>query len=165
MPPQWGQIISEGTSMLLCIPAFSQNVLSYTNLCFHKNDSWIWKNFTPLWPPTRKLLLPNVLYWVIWSRSSPTKSETWRKLDFRLEMVHLNRICLNCTLTQMCSGRLISAFLRNFLDFIIITVDLHKGPFKYYVSKKVGGWGMLNAYVFLHGGWVGLARCLRNQKN
>ena len=39
-----------------------------------------------------------------------------------------------------------------------------QGPFKYYVSKKVGGWGMPNAYVFLHGGWVGLARCLRNQK-
>ena len=28
----------------------------------------------------------------------------------------------------------------------------------------MGGWGMSNAYVFLHGGWVGLARCLRNQK-
>ena len=42
--------------------------------------------------------------------------------------------------------------------------NLHKGPFKYYVCKKVGGWGMPNAYVFLHGGWVGLARCLRNQK-
>ena len=42
---------------------------------------------------------------------------------------------------------------------------LSKGPFKYYVSKKVGGWGMPNAYVFLHSGWVGLARCLRNQKN
>ena len=42
---------------------------------------------------------------------------------------------------------------------------LRKGPFKYYVSKKVSGWGMPNAYIFLHGGWVGLARCLRNQKN
>ena len=30
---------------------------------------------------------------------------------------------------------------------------LHKGPFKYYVSKIVGGW---------LGGWVGVARCLRN---
>ena len=28
----------------------------------------------------------------------------------------------------------------------------------------MGGWGMPNAYVFLRGGWVGLARCLRNQK-
>ena len=28
----------------------------------------------------------------------------------------------------------------------------------------MGGWGMPNAYVFLHGGWVCLARCLRNQK-
>ena len=43
-------------------------------------------------------------------------------------------------------------------------INLAKGPFKYYVSKKVCGWGMPNAYVFLHGGWVGLARCLRNQK-
>ena len=33
--------------------------------------------------------------------------------------------------------------------------DLGNGPFKYYVSKKVGGWGMPNAYVCLHGGWVG----------
>ena len=40
-----------------------------------------------------------------------------------------------------------------------------KGPFKYYVSKIVGGWVRSNAYVCLHGGWVGLAKCLRNQKN
>ena len=42
--------------------------------------------------------------------------------------------------------------------------EIVQGPFKYYVSKIVGGWGMPNAYVFLHGGWVGLARCLRNKK-
>jgi hypothetical protein len=29
-----------------------------------------------------------------------------------------------------------------------------KGPFKYYLSKIVGGWVRLNAYVFLHGWWV-----------
>ena len=40
----------------------------------------------------------------------------------------------------------------------------HKGPFKYYVIKKVGGWVRPNAYVCLQGGWVGVARCLRNQK-
>ena len=53
--------------------------------------------------------------------------------------------------------------------FSLITLERShqqpKGPFKYYVSKKVGGWGMPNAYVFLHGGWVGLARCLRNKRN
>ena len=43
--------------------------------------------------------------------------------------------------------------------------DFHKGPFIYYVIKKVGGWVWPNAYVFLQGGWVGLAKCLRNQKN
>ena len=42
---------------------------------------------------------------------------------------------------------------------------LHKGPFKYYVSKIVGGWGWPNAYVCLRGGWVGVERYLRNQKN
>ena len=31
-------------------------------------------------------------------------------------------------------------------------------------AYKVGGWGMPNDYVFLHGGWVGLARWLRNKK-
>ena len=36
---------------------------------------------------------------------------------------------------------------------------------RYYVSKKVGGWGWPNAYVCLQGGWVGLAKCLRNHKN
>ena len=46
-----------------------------------------------------------------------------------------------------------------------MTVSIHdKGPFKYYVSKKVGGWGIQNAYVCLHGGWVGLAKFLRNKK-
>ena len=39
------------------------------------------------------------------------------------------------------------------------------GPFKYYVNKIVGGWGWPNAYVCLHGGWVGVERYLRNQKN
>ena len=43
-------------------------------------------------------------------------------------------------------------------------VSVHKGPFKYYVIKKVGGWVRPNAYVGLHDGWVGVARCLRNQK-
>ena len=28
--------------------------------------------------------------------------------------------------------------------------------------KKVGGWGWQNAYVCLQGGWVGVAKCLRN---
>ena len=42
---------------------------------------------------------------------------------------------------------------------------LCKGPFKYYVSKIVGGWGWPNDYVCLHSGWVGVAKCLRNQKN
>ena len=42
---------------------------------------------------------------------------------------------------------------------------LPKGPFKYYVIKKVGGWGRQNAYVCLQGGWVGVAKCLRNHKN
>ena len=41
----------------------------------------------------------------------------------------------------------------------------NKGPFKYYVIKKVGGWGWQNAYVCLQGGWVGVAKCLRNHKN
>ena len=40
--------------------------------------------------------------------------------------------------------------------------DSRKGPFKYYVIKKVGGWVRPNAYVFLQGGWVGVAKCLRN---
>ena len=40
-----------------------------------------------------------------------------------------------------------------------------KGPFKYYVIKKVGGWVRPNAYVCLQGGWVGVAKCLRNHKN
>ena len=49
-------------------------------------------------------------------------------------------------------------------DLPVRNSNAHLGPFKYYVSKKVGGWGMPNAYIFLHGGWVGLARCLHNQK-
>ena len=40
-----------------------------------------------------------------------------------------------------------------------------KGPFKYYVIKKVGGWVRPNAYVCLQGEWVGLAKRLRNSKN
>ena len=40
-----------------------------------------------------------------------------------------------------------------------------KGPFKYYVIKKVGGWVWPNAYVCLQGGWVGVSKCLRNHKN
>ena len=32
---------------------------------------------------------------------------------------------------------------------------LFKGPFKYYLIKKVGGWVRPNAYVCLQGGWVG----------
>ena len=42
---------------------------------------------------------------------------------------------------------------------------LPKGPFIYYVIKKVGGWGYPNAYVCLQGGWVGVAKCLHNHKN
>ena len=41
---------------------------------------------------------------------------------------------------------------------------LRKGPIKYYIIKIVGGWVWPNACVCLHGEWVGLARCLRNQK-
>ena len=41
----------------------------------------------------------------------------------------------------------------------------NKGPFKYYVGKKVGGWGMTNTYVCLHGGWVGMGKCIRNKKS
>ena len=40
---------------------------------------------------------------------------------------------------------------------------INKGPFKYYVSKIVGGWVWPIAYVCLHGGWVGEARFLHNQ--
>ena len=40
-----------------------------------------------------------------------------------------------------------------------------KGPFIYYVIKKVGGWVRPNAYVCLQGGWVGVAKCLRKYKN
>ena len=46
-----------------------------------------------------------------------------------------------------------------------LPVPFYKGPFKYYVSKIVGGWGWPNDYVCLHSGWVGVAKCLRNQKN
>ena len=42
---------------------------------------------------------------------------------------------------------------------------LSKGPFKYYVIKKVGGWVRPNAYVCLQGEWVGVAKRLRNSKN
>ena len=44
--------------------------------------------------------------------------------------------------------------LKIFLKMERIISKVHKGPFKYYVSKKVGGWGMTNTYVCLHGGWV-----------
>ena len=40
-----------------------------------------------------------------------------------------------------------------------------KGPFKYYVIKKVGGWARPNTYVCLHGGWVGMGKCIRNKKS
>ena len=33
-------------------------------------------------------------------------------------------------------------------------LNVHKGPFKYYVIKIVGGWVWPNTYVCLHGGWV-----------
>ena len=40
-----------------------------------------------------------------------------------------------------------------------------KGPFKYYVIKKVGGWVRPNAYVCLQGGWVWQdAYVIKNQK-
>ena len=65
-------------------------------------------------------------------------------------------------------------FFKNFsqrlsLKNILITIFLfyrilHKGPFKYYVIKKVGGWVRSNAYVCLQGGWVGLAKCLHNHE-
>ena len=45
---------------------------------------------------------------------------------------------------------------------IWFSILLPKGPFKYYVIKKVGGWVQQNDYVFLQGGWVGMANCLRN---
>ena len=32
------------------------------------------------------------------------------------------------------------------------------------LRNQKGGWVRQNAYVCLHGGWVGVARCLRNQK-
>ena len=53
------------------------------------------------------------------------------------------------------------------LVFYIPQINLAttKGPFKYYVIKKVGGWVRPNAYVCLQGGWVGVAKCLRNHKN
>ena len=38
-------------------------------------------------------------------------------------------------------------------------INMHKGPFKYYVSKEVGGWGWPNADVSCQGGWVGAAKC------
>ena len=38
-----------------------------------------------------------------------------------------------------------------------------KGPFKYYVIKKVGGWVWPNAYVSLQVGWVGVGKYLRNE--
>ena len=58
------------------------------------------------------------------------------------------------------------SILRSFhAELVSKTLKRDKGPFKYYVSKKVGGWGWPNAYVCLQGGWVGLAKCLRNHKN
>ena len=52
-------------------------------------------------------------------------------------------------------------------DGIIIMAkeQFYKGPFKYYVIQKVGGWVRPNTYDCLQGGWVGVAKCLRNQKN
>ena len=56
-------------------------------------------------------------------------------------------------------------FFLSFFRVIYKISDFDMGPFKYYVSKIVGGWVWPNDYVCLHGGWVGLARCLRNKKN
>ena len=33
------------------------------------------------------------------------------------------------------------------------------------LRNQNSGWVRPNAYVCLHGGWVGLVKCLRNQKN
>ena len=41
-------------------------------------------------------------------------------------------------------------------DFLLIVTKFEgKGPFKYYVIQKVGGWVRPNDYVCLLGGWVG----------
>ena len=53
-------------------------------------------------------------------------------------------------------------FFRQYTPMLLYVA---KGPFKYYVIKKVGGWVWQNAYVCLQGGWVGVAKCLRNFKN
>ena len=39
-----------------------------------------------------------------------------------------------------------------------------KGPFKYYVSKEVGGWGWPNADVCWQGGWMGVTKCWCEKK-
>ena len=59
-----------------------------------------------------------------------------------------------------------SALLHRLIKHLSIDKMIHypRGPFKYYVIEKVGGWVKPNAYVCLHGGWVGVVRCLRNQK-
>ena len=33
------------------------------------------------------------------------------------------------------------------------------------LSNQKGGWVWQNAYVSLQGGWVGMAKCLRNNKH
>ena len=56
--------------------------------------------------------------------------------------------------------------LRSWLSFIkvIIKAMLHKGPFKYYVIKEVGGWGQKMAisddlqYCKSSKRWVGLKK-------
>ena len=52
-------------------------------------------------------------------------------------------------------------------NFLRVNFQFGLGQIKYYVIQKVGGWvgGWVkpNVYVCLHGGLVGVARCLRNQ--
>ena len=42
--------------------------------------------------------------------------------------------------------------------------DMKKGTIQI-LRKQNSGWVRSNAYVCSHVGWVGLAKCLRNQKN
>ena len=41
-------------------------------------------------------------------------------------------------------------------------LEAYKGPFKYYVIKRLGGWGEANDYDWLQGGWLGSAVWLHN---
>ena len=82
-------------------------------------------------------------------------------LETFTSFVGSNYILHTCSLIYYISGHLCST--GKSLSQALIFAST-KGPFKYYVIKKVGGWARPNTYVCLHGGWVGLARCLSNQK-